>query len=129
MVAVAVQDVPSPIDFADIAQAHAWVVDTVTRRPWRPHFFFEAFAAALRTHFHSPIRIAELCSGPGHLADTILRRCPVGSYTALDLSPAMHELAREHLGDLAAHVRFVVADFRGPNWAHILGEVDALVTM
>jgi SAM-dependent methyltransferase len=122
------RDVPSPIDFSDIAQARAWVVDTVVRRPSRPRFF-ETFASALNAHFEGPIRIAELGSGPGHLADAILRRCSVESYIALDLSTPMHEIAREHLGNLAAQVRFVVADFRNPAWVSDVGEVDALITM
>jgi SAM-dependent methyltransferase len=127
-VARAVQNVPSPIDFTDIGQARAWVIDTVARRPCRPRFF-EAFAAALNAHFDGPIRVAELGSGPGHLAHTILRLCSVESYAALDFSPAMHELAREHLGEMAVRVSFVVEDFRNPNWARNLGEVDALITM
>jgi SAM-dependent methyltransferase len=126
--AVIPQDVPSPIDFGDIAQARAWIADTVARRPSRPRFF-EAFAAALKAHFEGPIRVAELGSGPGHLADVILRRCSVESYIALDFSLAMREIAREHLGNLAAQVRFVIADFRDPAWVGDVGEVDALVTM
>jgi SAM-dependent methyltransferase len=123
-----VQEVPSPVDFADMAQARAWVANAVARRPWRPRFF-EAFAAALDGYFDTPARVAEIGSGPGHLAGAVLRRCRVARYTALDLSPAMHEIAREHLGDMAARVRFVIADFRQPDWARDLGDVDALLTM
>jgi len=109
-------------------QAREWVSHTVARRPWRPRFF-EAFCATLNAHFDGPIRIAELGSGPGHLADAILRHCSIESYAALDFSPAMHELAQEHLGNMAARVRFVVADFRDPDWACDLGEIDALITL
>jgi hypothetical protein len=41
----------------------------------------------------------------------------------------MHEIAREYLGDIAPSVRFIVADFRVPDWPREIGEVDALVTM
>ena len=41
----------------------------------------------------------------------------------------MHEVAREYLGDIAPSVRFIVADFRKPDWPREIGEVDALVTM
>jgi SAM-dependent methyltransferase len=120
-----IEDVPSPIDFSDIAQARAWVADTVARRPGRPRFF-EAFTAALNRHFDTQIRIAELGSGPGHLAEAILRKCRIESYAALDRSPAMHRIAREHLGELATRVRYILADFRAPSWARNLGEIDAL---
>jgi hypothetical protein len=39
-------DIPTPIDFHDIAQARAWMERTIAIRPWRPAFF-DAFAAAL----------------------------------------------------------------------------------
>lgn len=120
--------IPSPIDFADLEQARAWTADTIARRPWRPRFF-AAFCAALTAHFDGPIRIAELGSGPGHLAGAILRGCAVRSYCAVDFSPAMHSLAREHLDDLAPQVRFVLADFRDPHWSEGLQPIDALVTL
>jgi len=65
-----IKAVPSPIDFADVAQARAWVADTVRRRPGRLQFG-PAFAAALNACFNT-IRVVEL--GSGHLADAILRR-------------------------------------------------------
>jgi SAM-dependent methyltransferase len=123
-----IEDVPSPIDFSDIAQARAWVANTVARRPARP-LFFATFAVALNAHFNVPIRVAELGSGPGHLAEAILRKCRVESYAAIDLSPAMHEIARKHLGELDTRVLHMVADFRTPSWNRDLGEIDALVTM
>jgi SAM-dependent methyltransferase len=121
-------EIPSPIDFDDPAQARAWVNSTVEKRPWRPRFF-AAFATALSAHFHRPIRVAELGSGPGHLAKAILDSCDVSSYAAIDFSAAMHDLAREHLGENAGHVHFVRRDFRQTGWAEGLGPFDAVVTM
>jgi SAM-dependent methyltransferase len=123
-----IEATPSPIDFSDIEQARAWTADTVARRPQRPRFF-DAFCASLEAHFDAPIRVAELGSGPGHLARAILSRCRVEGYHAVDLSPAMHALAREHLGDLANRVTFIEADFRSNDWALGLAGVDAVVTM
>ena len=51
------------------------------------------------------------------------------SYVALDFSPAMHEIAAEHLGELANRVTFVTRDFRGPGWPADLGTFDAVVTL
>ena len=118
-------DVPSPVDFHDIAQARAWVEETVAKRPWRPRFF-DTFAAALHAEFPRPFTLLELGSGPGHLAEAILRQCQVRHYTALDFSPAMHAIARERLAD---KVDFLVRDFRDENWPQGLGKFDAVVTL
>lgn len=122
------EDVPSPIDFHDLSQARTWMEDTVRIRPWRPRFF-AAFAQALNARSERPARVLELGSGPGHLAAAILSACPVYEYVALDFSDAMHELAREHLGDLASRVRFERRDFREPDWPNGLSFFDAAVTL
>jgi SAM-dependent methyltransferase len=123
-----VADVPSPIDFHDIVQARAWVAGTVAARPWRPRFF-DAVAEALDRHFDRTFAVLELGSGPGHLAAGIVGRCRVSAYLALDRSPAMHQLAREHLGAAAAGVTFVERDFSAPDWPAGLPPVDAVVTL
>jgi hypothetical protein len=41
----------------------------------------------------------------------------------------MHELAAEHLGELASRVTFVIRDFREPTWPDGLGAFDAIVTL
>jgi SAM-dependent methyltransferase len=53
----------------------------------------------------------------------------VYSYVAIDFSPAMHEIAAEHLGELASRVTFVTRDFREPAWPGDLGAFDAIVTL
>jgi SAM-dependent methyltransferase len=119
-------DVPIRVDFRDPATARAWIEDTRIRRPYRPRFF-AAFCAALAPR--SKLRILELGSGPGQLAREILVHCDVHSYVALDFSPAMHEIAAEHLGELARRVTFVTRDFRDPAWPSDLGAFDAIVTL
>jgi SAM-dependent methyltransferase len=114
-------DVPIRVDFRDAAAARAWIEDTRVRRPYRAQFF-AAFCAELAPR----LRILELGSGPGQLAREIIEHCDVQSYTALDFSPAMHAIAREHLGD---RVTFVTRDFRDPAWADGLGDFDAIVTL
>lgn len=95
------------------------------KRPWRTSFFAEFCAALSGAHLH----ILELGSGPGHLAREILTRCDVAEYLALDFSDPMHDLAREHLGDLASRVTFVARDFRAPDWTAGFSGLDAVVTM
>lgn len=122
-------DVRSPIDLRDPVQARAWVADTIARRPARPHFF-DAFAAALaQLGSAEPLAVLELGSGPGHLARELLRARAIRRYVALDFSAAMHDLAREHLGELAARVELVLRDFRAADWTEQLGRFDAILTM
>lgn len=121
-------DIPTPIDFHDLAQARAWVEDTRQRRPWRPAFF-DAFAAALNTHFAQPFTVLELGSGPGELAEQILNQCAVRHYTALDFSDAMHSIARERLAACAGKVTHLTRDFRGSDWTDALGPFDGVVTL
>jgi cyclopropane fatty-acyl-phospholipid synthase-like methyltransferase len=119
-------DVPIRVDFRDPATARTWIEETRIKKPFRPNFF-AAFCAALSAR--PQIRILELGSGPGQLAREILVSCDVGAYVALDWSQAMHDIAAEHLGELARHVTFVVRDFREPRWPEDLGVFDAIVTM
>jgi SAM-dependent methyltransferase len=119
-------DVPIRVDFRDPTTARAWIEDTRLRRPYRPRFF-TAFCEALAGR--PGLRVLELGSGPGQLAREILGRCEVARYVALDFSPAMHEIAAEHLGELAERVTFVVRDFREPAWAEELGAFDAVATL
>ena len=122
------RDVPSPINFHDPAQARTWTQRTAANRPWRPDFFC-LFAAALNARSAHPLRILELGSGPGQLASAVLKSCWVSQYVALDFSNAMHALAREQLGPLAAKVKFVKRDFREPAWNAALGKFDAVLTL
>ena len=119
-------DVPIRVDFRDPATARTWIEDTRIKRPYRPRFF-AAFCAALAAR--PKLRILELGSGPGQLAREILVHCDVQTYVALDFSPAMHEIAAEHLGELASRVSFVIRDLREPAWPSELGTFDAVVTL
>lgn len=124
-----IPEIPSPIDFGDPAEARAWVDATLAKRPWRPRFF-AAFTHALSSLPDPSISVVELGSGPGHLAKAILDACPrVTHYAAIDFSPAMHDLARTHLGRQADAVCFELRDFRCEDWSAGLGTIDSIVTM
>ena len=118
------EDVPSPIDLRSMPDARAWADTALDKRPWRTEFF-EAFAAAIEKNVH---RVLELGSGPGFLVRHLLIARPDLDYVALDFSPAMHELARQCLLDLAARVTFVERDFREPQWGEGLGRFPCVVT-
>jgi len=117
-------DVPSPIDLRRMSDARPWAETALARRPVRPEFF-DAFAREIG---RDGARILELGSGPGFLAEHLLRAWPGLDYTALDFSPAMHQLAAERLGERAARVRFVQRSFREAAWVDGLGPFDVVVT-
>lgn len=119
------EDLPIRVDFRDPATARTWIEETRIKRPYRPRFF----AAFCRELSRPRLRILELGSGPGQLAREILTHCDVETYVALDFSQAMHDIAAESLGELAARVTFVLRDFREPLWPDALGEFDAVVTL
>jgi SAM-dependent methyltransferase len=122
------QDVPSPIDFHELAQAREWEAQTIIKRPWRPQFF-AAFVAGLNGRFGREFSVLELGSGPGHLAEPILRDCKAARYVALDFSQSMHHLARTRLGPFLDKTEFLQRDFRSPDWTAGLTNFDAVVTM
>ena len=120
-------DVPSPIDLRLMSDAREWEETAMAKRPWRSEFF-AAFAAAIRTSNCPVHRILELGSGPGFLAEHLLGALPMVEYVALDFSAAMHELAAQRLGDLAARVEFIERSFREPAWTNGLGQFECVVT-
>jgi len=122
------EDVPSPIDLRDPKDARQWAATAEEKRPWRPRLR-ETIAATLRAGATAPARVLELGPGPGWLAETILRACPVERYTLFDFSLPMLEMSRERLAGLGP-VTFVHGDFRAPGWTDVLpGRFDAIVAM
>jgi SAM-dependent methyltransferase len=117
-------DVPSPIDLRRMEDARPWAEAALGKRPVRPEFF-DTFARLIG---RDGARVLELGSGPGFLADHLLRAWPGLDYVALDFSPAMHQLAAERLGERAARVTFIERSFRDPDWSRGLGPFDAVVT-
>lgn len=87
------QDVPSPIDLRVMSDAVAWERTAMAKRPWRTEFFAqiaaEISALPQRTH-----RVLGLGSGPGFLAEHLLKSIAVLSYVLLDFSASMHQLSK-----------------------------------
>lgn len=121
------EDVPSPIDLRQMPDAIAWEASALTKRPCRPQFF-AVFSEALSALSKPQARVLELGSGPGFLAEHLLRDHPAISYVALDFSPAMHHLAAQRLGPCTDRVAFVERSFREVGWASGLGQFDCVVT-
>ena len=116
-------DVPSPIDLRQAADAHAWAREADAKRPWR-----ESIRAAFAHELAGARRVLELGSGPGFLAELVLRQCAVESYTLFDFSRPMLELSRERIGAHPA-ASFVLGDFKEPGWAAAFAPFDAVIAM
>src|SRR5438105_8895305 len=100
------KDVPNPVDFHNEAEAHAWIEQTTEKRPYRSAFFNE-FVNEVSELEQDHLKVLELGSGPGILAEQILRRCPsVRVYTLLDFSDPMLAVSRERLAEFATRLRF-----------------------
>ena len=69
------EDLPYGEDFHDPAQAAAWADAAHRKRPWRS-LIFDRFVSAVLASPKSALRVLELGSGPGFLAEQILDRCP-----------------------------------------------------
>ncbi len=122
-------DAPSPVDLRRMEDARAWAAEVMVKRPWRVEFF-EVFSSVIEeASLRRPARVLELGSGPGFLAEHLLKALPTIEYVALDFSPAMHELAAERLGQLAGRAEFVERSFLDESWGHGLGEFDVVVTL
>lgn len=119
-----VQDVPSPIDLKDSADAAAWAA-AAGKRPGRAEML-ERFVTELSSD--APASVLELGSGPGFLAEKLLAAFPGARYVALDFSAAMHALARTRLGALASNCEWLERDFRAADWTKGLGKFSAVVT-
>jgi SAM-dependent methyltransferase len=121
-------DIPSPIDLRRMQDARQWAESAMSKRPWRTEFF-AAFAAAMgQGSPGSTRRVLELGSGPGFLAEYLLRAHSDLAYVAVDFSAAMHELAAQRLGELTHRVQFVERSFRDADWSHDLGPIEFVVT-
>jgi SAM-dependent methyltransferase len=117
-------DIAITVDFRIAETARAWTDEADRKRPWR-----EQMRGAFVSRLAAARRVLELGSGPGQLAERILRECTIDSYVLLDFAPPMHELARARVGSPAA--TFVLADFKRAGWSAELGReaFDAIVTM
>lgn len=121
-------DIPSPIDLRRPDHAQEWAETALQKRPWRPQFFQRFVQEVQAISSGQPLNILELGSGPGFLLKELLGNLPQHRYTALDFSQAMHDLARERLGEQAKQVNFLLADFKTDDWFKDLTDIDVVVT-
>jgi SAM-dependent methyltransferase len=120
-------DVPSPIDLRLMSDAVEWEQAAMVKRPWRTKFFAR-FASEIASISPPVSRILELGSGPGFLAEYLLKTLGGISYVLLDFSAVMHQLAMVRLGTLASRAQFIERNFKQESWADGLGQFECIVT-
>ncbi len=121
-------DVPVPIDYHEIEQARQWAAATNTRRPWRAEFFSTFVSAVAESSPSASTKILELGSGPGFLAEELLKAFTGVNYVGLDVSAAMHHLARERIGAYTARSTLIERSLRDADWSDGLGDFEFVVT-
>ncbi len=121
-------DVPYGNDWDSAAEVVAWAEEADRIRPWR---------TGIRDHIADRVakwppaaRVLELGSGPGFLAERVLRRCPdLEVYTLLDFSEPMLALSRERLEAHPA-AAFVHESFKSEAWMRsVEGRIDCVLSM
>ncbi len=120
------QDVPSPIDLRQMADAREWEAQA-EHRPGRDEILSRFVDEAVRWAGQCS-RILELGSGPGFLAQRLLTQIPDAQYVALDFSSAMHVLAGERLAAFGDRVTFAERSFKTETWTEGLPSPDIVVT-
>jgi SAM-dependent methyltransferase len=116
-----------PHDYFDENYVQEWERIANSKRPFRIQFF-DAFAAELRQV--AAARILELGSGPGFLAEHLLRRCEVVAYHLFDFAPHMLELSRARLAPFGERVCSHQGSFLDEDWwAALPGPFDAIISM
>lgn len=120
-------DYTGPHDYFNESYVRQWERIANSKRPFRIQFF-DAFAAELKT-LHKP-NVLDLGSGPGFLAEYILKHCDVASYHLFDFSPHMLELSRARLAPFDEQTRFHQGSFLDEKWWQTLpGPFDAIISL
>ena len=121
-------DVPYGNDWDSAQEVAAWAEEADRIRPWRPRI--RDHIARRVAALPPGIRVLELGSGPGFLAQRVLESCPnVEAYTLLDFSAPMLASSRERLAMFPA-ASFVLASFKSPDWPRRAGgPFDCVLSM
>jgi len=121
-------DVPYGNDWDSAEEVAGWAEEADRIRPWRSRI--RDHIARQLAQLPPRARVLELGSGPGFLAQRVLRECPsLGAYTLLDFSAPMLALCRERLAEFPA-ASFVHASFKTEDWPQRAGgPFDCVLSM
>ena len=120
-------DYTGPHDYFNEAYVSEWTMVANSKRPFRARFF-DAFVSELAI-LHK-LKVLDVGSGPGFLAERVLTGCDVASYHLFDFSPHMLELSRVRLRDFGERAVFHQGSFLDEEWWQSLpAPFDAIVSM
>jgi SAM-dependent methyltransferase len=116
-----------PRDYFAQEYVEQWAREANRKRPFREEIF-AAFTASLKTLLR--IRVLDLGSGPGFLAERVLNECDIAAYHLFDFSPLMLDMSRERLARFADRARFHQGSFAEDGWCQRLpAPFDAVVSL
>lgn len=119
------KEVKSLIDLQNIDDAQQWASEVMEKRPYRTEVF-KLFSKKLKEL--DAKNVLELGSGPGFLAEHLLKFDNQLNYTAFDFSNAMHSLAKDRVGE-GFNINFVTGSFAHAGWSENLKKYDAVVSL
>ena len=120
-------DYTGPHDYFNEVYVNEWASAANSRRPFRAQFF-DAFVSELAVL--RKLKVLDVGSGPGFLAERVLTRCDVASYHLFDFSPHMLELSRARLSVFGDTTVFHQGSFLDEEWWQSLpAPFDAIVSM
>ncbi len=116
-------------DWLDPAYVDEWIADRIDGdRDHRSHLEHLAGLVARAVNTADPT-VLDVGSGPGVLADAVLRSIPRARLVVQDYSPPMLAQAHSRLAWAGDRVRFHLSDLRSPGWSRDLGQrFDAIVS-
>lgn len=121
-------DIPYGDDWHSDGGVAAWAEAADRKRPWRTQIR-DRFAEEI-ARLPSGVRVLELGSGPGFLAERILERCnQLSRYTLLDFSEPMLVLSRQRLQRFTT-ASYVCTSYKSDQWlTQVHGPFDCVVSM
>jgi SAM-dependent methyltransferase len=120
-------DFTGPHDYFNEAYVNEWTGVANSKRPFRAQFF-DAFVSELAVI--RKLKVLDVGSGPGFMAERVLTGCDVASYHLFDFSPHMLELSRARLRDFGETAVFHQGSFLDEEWWQSLpAPFDAIVSM
>jgi SAM-dependent methyltransferase len=116
-------------DLRTLEDVSEWMVSLETRWPERVEVMQHIIEQIKALPFSEP-HVVELGSGPGLLAELLLRESPQLTYTGVDSSELLLAFAQSRLAPFGQRARLVEADLKGDGWLNQLpAEIQAIVSL
>jgi SAM-dependent methyltransferase len=116
-----------PHDYFDENYVQEWAREANAKRPWREDIFASIISEIGRL---APAGVLDLGSGPGLLAERLLKQCDIKAYHLFDFSPLMLEMSRARLARFADRTFFHQGSFLEQGWWRALpAPFDAIVSL